>query len=60
VWEPYRNERAYLEFREVPRPAKHLLRGMFELHEEIIARRRAAGTQRWYLNVGLASPPIPP
>jgi para-nitrobenzyl esterase len=60
LWEPYRNERAYLEFREVPRPAQHLLRGMFELHEEIIARRRAAGTQRWYLNVGLASPPIPP
>ncbi|HEX4267954.1 MAG TPA: carboxylesterase family protein [Steroidobacteraceae bacterium] len=60
VWEPYRNERAYLEFRDVPRPGHHLLPGMFELHEELIARRRAAGTQHWYLNVGLASPPVPP
>ncbi|MFZ0499729.1 MAG: carboxylesterase family protein, partial [Steroidobacteraceae bacterium] len=60
VWQPYRDERAYLEFGDVPRPAHHLLRGMFELHEEVIARRRAAGTQHWYLNVGLASPPVPP
>jgi len=60
VWEPYRNHRAYMEFRDVPRPGHQLLRGMFELHEELIARRRAAGTQRWYLNVGLASPPVPP
>lgn len=60
LWEPYRNERAYMEFRDVPRSEHHLLQGMFELHEELIARRRAAGTQRWYLNVGLASPPVPP
>jgi len=60
VWQPYANDRAYMEFRDVPRPHHYLLRGMFELHEEIIARRRAAGTQHWYLNVGLASPPVPP
>jgi para-nitrobenzyl esterase len=58
-WPPYRDGRAFLEFRAVPRPAHHLLPGMFELHEEIIARRRAAGTQPWYVNVGLASPPVP-
>jgi para-nitrobenzyl esterase len=60
VWQPYRDEHAYLEFRDAPRPAHHLLRGMFELHEELIARRRAAGTQHWYINIGLASPPVPP
>jgi para-nitrobenzyl esterase len=59
-WEPYGEGRAYLEFRDVPRPGRHLLPGMFELHEEIVARRRAAGTQHWYVNVGLASPPVPP
>ncbi|HEV2442286.1 MAG TPA: carboxylesterase family protein [Steroidobacteraceae bacterium] len=59
LWRPYREERAYLEFGDAPRAAQHLLPGMFELHEEVIARRRAAGTQHWYLNVGLASPPVP-
>jgi para-nitrobenzyl esterase len=60
VWQPYLHNRAYMEFGDAPRPDHHLLPGMFELHEELIARRRAAGTQRWYLNVGLASPPVPP
>lgn len=60
TWQPYGEGRVYLEFRETARPARHLLPGMFELHEEIVARRRAAGTQPWYVNVGLASPAVPP
>ena len=60
AWLPYGEDRAFLEFRGEPRTAHHLLPGMFELHEQVIARRRAAGTQHWYLNVGLASPPVPP
>ena len=60
VWQPYRDDRAYLEMRAGPQSGHHLLPGAFELHEEVIARRRAAGTQHWYVNVGLASPPVPP
>jgi para-nitrobenzyl esterase len=60
VWQPYRDDRAYLEMRATPQAGHHLLPGAFELHEEVIARRRAAGTQHWYVNVGLASPPVPP
>ncbi|MBW4052312.1 MAG: carboxylesterase family protein [Proteobacteria bacterium] len=59
-WRPYRDERAFMELRDSPQPKRHLLPGMFELHEEVIARRRAAGTQHWYINIGLASPPVPP
>lgn len=59
-WRPYREDRAFMEFRGSPQPKRHLLPGMFELHEEVIARRRAAGTQHWYVNIGLASPPVPP
>ena len=59
-WRPYRENRAFIELRATPESAHHLLPGMFELHEEVIARRRAAGTQHWYLNVGLASPAVPP
>ena len=60
AWQAYREERAYLELRASPQSMQHLLPGMFELHEEVIARRRASGTQYWYVNVGLASPPVPP
>ena len=60
LWSRYGRERAYLAFDGEPRAARHLHPGTFELHEEVIARRRAAGTQHWYVNVGLASPPVPP
>lgn len=59
AWSQYGDEGAYLEIREVPRLATKLLPGVFELHEEVIARRRSAGTQHWYINVGLASPSVP-
>jgi para-nitrobenzyl esterase len=60
AWQPYREGRAYLDLRAPPQSLRHLLPGMFELHEEVIARRRASGTQYWYINVGLTSPPVPP
>ncbi|HTZ90539.1 MAG TPA: carboxylesterase family protein [Alloacidobacterium sp.] len=60
IWKPYSENLAYMHFRNKPEPSENLLPGMFALHEEIIARRRAAGTQNWYINVGLASPVVPP
>lgn len=59
-WRAYRDERSYLKFAASPQSLQHLLPGMFELHEQVIARRRVAGTQHWYVNIGLASPPVPP
>jgi para-nitrobenzyl esterase len=59
AWREYRDDRAYLELGAQPRSMQRLPPGMFELHEEVIARRRAAGTQYWYVNVGLGSPPVP-
>jgi para-nitrobenzyl esterase len=58
-WPPYTADRSFLEVGDVCRSSRDLLPGMFALHEEIVARRRAAGTQGWYLNVGLASRPVP-
>lgn len=55
-WQPYD---AYLSIGEECRLSRNLLPGMFALHEEIVSRRRASGTQSWYINVGLASPPLP-
>jgi para-nitrobenzyl esterase len=60
TWHAYRDGQAFLELRAPPRAGKNLLPGTFELHEEVIARRRAAGTQYWYVNVGMASQALPP
>lgn len=58
-WKPYSDNLAYMHFRDKPVPSENLLPGMFDLQEEVVARRRAAGTQNWYINVGLASPVVP-
>ena len=60
TWRGYRDERSYLKIAGSPQCLQHLLPEMLEFHEQVIARRRAAGTQHWYVNVGLASPPVPP
>ncbi len=59
AWQPYHDDRAFLEFLDTPRPGNHLLAGAFELHEQVVSRRRAARTQHWGINIGLASPPVP-
>jgi para-nitrobenzyl esterase len=59
-WKPYGTDRAYLAFEAAPRPGIHLLPGMYELVEQVVCRRRAAGKMPWHWNVGLASPPLPP
>jgi len=59
-WPAYGTERAYMAFEDVPRPKTHLMPGMYELNEQVVCRRRAAGGIAWNWNVGLASPPLPP
>lgn len=59
-WSAYGTDRAYMSFAGQPQPGTHLLPGMYELNEEVVCRRRAAGTQPWHWNVGIISPPLPP
>jgi para-nitrobenzyl esterase len=59
-WAPYGTQGSFLHVRDRAYAASNLLPGRFDLHEEVVARRRAAGHQNWYLNVGLASPEVPP
>ena len=58
-WQPYSAGEAYLDIRDEPELARNLLPGMYELHEEMVARRHASDKQNWYVNVGLASPVLP-
>jgi para-nitrobenzyl esterase len=59
-WKPFGEGESYMEFRDEPAPAAHLLPGMYALTEELIHRRRVAGNQYWLTNIGLATPPVPP
>jgi para-nitrobenzyl esterase len=59
-WPAYESTRAYMAFADMPRPATHLMPGMYELLEQIVCRRRASGTQPWNWNVGIVAPVLPP
>ena len=58
-WRPFGDDQAYMHFAAVPEVRRDLLPGRFELHEQVVCRRRAAGIA-WNWNIGLASPPLPP
>ena len=60
VWKPFAEGGAYMAFRDRPEAGSDLMPGMYALTEELIARRRAAGNQPWFTNVGLATPTVPP
>ncbi len=57
-WPLYGTNAAYLHFGEIPQASRHLLPGMYELHEEAVRRRRATKEQPWNWNAGLYSPPL--
>jgi para-nitrobenzyl esterase len=59
AWPVFDSNRAYMHVAEGPQPATELMPGMYRLNEEVMCRRKAAGTTAWNWNVGLASPPIP-
>lgn len=59
AWQPYGSARNYMAFAGVPRPGTHLLPGMYELNEQVMCRRRAAGGIPWNWNVGIVAPPLP-
>jgi len=59
-WKPFADGGAYMDFQDKPVVATNLMPGMYALHEEVVSRRRAAGNQGWFINIGLASPTVPP
>ena len=59
-WPAYGSSRSFMHFAAMPQATQKLMPGMFELNEQIMCRRRAAGGIGWNWNVGLASPPLPP
>ena len=60
AWQPYKTDKAYMRFAAVPRPATHLMPGMYALQEAVVCRRKAQGNTPWNWNVGIVAPPLPP
>jgi para-nitrobenzyl esterase len=58
-WPAYESSRSFMLLGDTPQPSKHMLPGMYELHERVVCRRRESGEIAWHWNVGLASPPLP-
>lgn len=58
-WAAFGARGPYMTFTDAPHPAQQLLPGMYELHEEAVARRRARGDTPWNWNTGIASPRLP-
>ncbi len=57
IWASYGSDEAYMRFATRPGAGRDPLPGMFELHEAVMRRRRAAGEQ-WFLNLGPAADPL--
>jgi para-nitrobenzyl esterase len=58
AWRPYAPGEAYMGFADAPQGGTDLLPGMYELHEEMTCRRRAADIS-WHQNVGVSAPAMP-
>lgn len=58
-WPAYGEDATGMVFAQTPKAWPGLARERFELHEEIICRRRADGGLQWNWNVGIISPPLP-
>jgi para-nitrobenzyl esterase len=59
AWELFASDNSYMTFGDAPRLSKQFMPGMYELHEQVMCRRREAGTQSWNWRAGSIAPVIP-
>lgn len=55
-WQPFGAGSAFMSFEDKPRMASGFMPGVFDLHEQIMCRRRASGAQSWDWRVGSYAP----
>jgi para-nitrobenzyl esterase len=58
-WPSFAPGKRYMHFAQRPEVGRDLIPGMYELNEEVMERRRAAGDQPWGADVGVAAPVLP-
>lgn len=59
AWESFSTGGAYMNFGDAPRLSRQFMPGMFELHEQVMYRRRQDGTQSWNSRTGSLAPVLP-
>lgn len=59
-WEPFGPDRAYMTFGKSPLLSRSFMPGMYELHEQVMCRRRQSGAQSWNWRSGSLAPALPP
>jgi para-nitrobenzyl esterase len=47
LWQPFNRGGAYLRVTDTPQAATDLMPGAFDLHEQVVCRRHAAGMTQW-------------
>jgi para-nitrobenzyl esterase len=60
AWPSFGTAGHYMHFADRPLPSTGLMPGMYDLLEQVVCRRMAAGRIGWNWNMGLASPGLPP
>jgi para-nitrobenzyl esterase len=59
-WRTFLPGKNYMLFDRTPVASADPYPGMYALNEEVVARRRRAGDQQWFVNVGAAAMPAIP
>ena len=59
AWRPFASGGAYMQFADKAYLSRALMPGMFDLHEQVMNRRRGSGTQSWNWRTGSIAPPLP-
>ena len=59
LWKSFSDAGAYMHFADTPQLSKDFMPGMYDLHERVMCRRRAGGTQSWTWRTGSTAPVLP-
>jgi para-nitrobenzyl esterase len=59
AWAPFAGGSAFMNFADRPRASTGFMPGMYALHEQILCRRRADGSQSWNWRTGSTAPVLP-
>jgi len=59
AWRVFGGGGAFMKFADAPHVSTGFMPGMYMLHEQVMCRRRADGTQSWNWRTGSAAPVLP-
>jgi len=59
AWNAFGTAGDYMDFAEAPHASTGFMPGMYALHEQVMCRRRADGSQSWNWRTGSAAPVLP-